>query len=138
VKPPRPVTSIIIAVLLAALIHLDWHLARSTHHGGLSFGWRWHWVLAVPAFALFAWYAHRAWDKRAVRAGLGVIGLAALLAQVLEPLYELTAGATLDWTFGPERLGAFFLYCGLGVVTYVSVLWALRRRSGRQLASPLE
>jgi hypothetical protein len=39
------------ALGIAAAIHVDWHLARHLHVP-LSFGWAWHWVLAIPVFAL--------------------------------------------------------------------------------------
>jgi hypothetical protein len=121
--------AILLAVALAALIHLDWHLARSTHHGSWSFGWSGHWILAIPPFALVAWYARRAWGANAVRAGLGVIILAAFLGQVVEPLAELATGATLEWTFGAERVGASLRYVALGILTFFVVLWPLRARS---------
>ena len=36
---------------LAGAVHLDWHVARpAVHH--LSLGWRWHWLLAIPVFAV--------------------------------------------------------------------------------------
>lgn len=123
----RSVGPALVALALAVLIHVDWHLARSSHHGGLSAGWSWHWILAVPAFAVVGWCAHRTWGPNALRAGLAVTGLAALLSQGLEPLGELATGASWAWTFGPERLGAFLLYIGAGVVTLVVAVWALRR-----------
>jgi hypothetical protein len=121
--------SIVLAVILAALIHLDWHLARATHHGALSFGWSWSWILAVPAFALLAWYARRSWGDHTLRRGLVVIALAAFIGQGLEPLGELATGATLEWTFGAERVGAAARYVGLGILTFCVALWAQRARS---------
>ena len=118
---------VVAAVLLAAAVHVDWHLARPTHHGGLSGGWEAHWILALPAFALVAWYVQRAWPGHTRLASLSVIGVAAFVAQVLEPLAELTLGATLSWTFGAERLGAFVTYMSAGIVTYGVVLLALKR-----------
>jgi hypothetical protein len=115
---------VLVAVLLAGAGHVDWHLARSTHHGGLSGGWPAHWILAVPTFALVAWYVHRAWPQRILAASLSMIGLAAFLAQGLEPLGELALGATLSWTFGAERLGAFARYMSAGIITYVIVLFS--------------
>lgn len=118
---------VLVAVLLAVAVHLDWHLARSSHHGGLSFGWRVHWILALPVFALTAWYVHRAWPGQVIRASAWILGLAGLVAQVLEPLAELATGATLSWTFGPERLGAFLRYMSVGILTQVIVLLGLSR-----------
>ena len=125
---------VVVAVLLAGAAHVDWHLARSAHHGSLSGGWPAHWILALPTFALVAWYVHRAWPQRTRRASLSVISLAAFLAQVLEPLGELALGATLSWTFGAERLGAFVRYMSAGIVTYLVVLLALKR--ARQASLP--
>ena len=100
--------SILVTVALAVLMHLDW-------------------LLAVPAFALVAWYVHRAAPGHALRAGLVLIAVAAFLAQVAEPLWELSTGATLDWTFGPERIGAFARYGVVGLLTFAATIWALRR-----------
>lgn len=115
-----------LSLSLAAFMHLDWHLARGTHHGGLSFGLTASWLLAVPVFASVAWLARRLWRDNALRRGLGVIALGALIGQALEPGAELLAGATLDWTFGAERLGAFVRYVLTGMAAFLVTLWALR------------
>ena len=62
-KPESPIAASLVTLGLATAMHLDWHVARpAVHH--LSLGWRWHWLLAVPVFAVLAWYVRRAWPDR--------------------------------------------------------------------------
>src|SRR5688500_12560044 len=79
-----------LVLLLAVAIHVDWHAARPAHghHDRLSFGLDCHWMLAVPVFALAAAWVHRRWPGRLLAASAANLGLAAIAAQVLEPLWE--------------------------------------------------
>jgi len=70
---------------VASAMHTDWHLARPAHHQ-LSLGLAQHWLSAIPVFALTAWYVCRAWPHRIAGASAAIIGGAALVAQVVEPL----------------------------------------------------
>lgn len=121
---------IVAAVLLAAFIHLDWHVARPAHHH-LSLGWAYHWLLAAPVFALLAWYVHRRWPEAAARSGLAIIAGAAVLAQIVEPAGELLSGAPGSWTFGPERSRVFAAYIGTGIAAYLGTSILLRMRDGQ-------
>src|SRR5512134_2043498 len=90
---------------LATALHLDWHAARpAVHH--LSLGWPLHWLLAVPVFALIAWFVLRAWSERPFSASLAIVGIASILAGLVEPAWEYWQGATIEWTFGRARLTA--------------------------------
>lgn len=119
---------ILVTLGLATAMHLDWHAARPAHHQ-ISLGLSWHWLLAVPVFALGAWYVHRAWPARTLAASVGIIGIAGLLAAVAEPAWELLVdGAPWDWAFGPARLAAFGTFLAMGVLTHVVFLAVARRR----------
>lgn len=133
---PRALFSLPAAVLLGIGIHVDWHLAR--HHGRLSAAWPWHWALALPLFAVAAWYVARRWPDATGRVSVGTIAAGVLLGQVLEPIGELVFyGWSLGESFGPERLGAFTWFVGAGLATYLAMLLALSRRRTRRERSPV-
>lgn len=124
----RMVTSALVIVGLAAAMHLDWHVARpAVHH--LSLGWRWHWLLAIPVFAVAALYVARAWPDRVLRASLIVIVAAGILAAVVEPAWEYWVdGATFEWAFGRLRLATFASFVAIGVLTQAAVVALTTRR----------
>ena len=126
----RKVSSVLVSVALATAIHLDWHAARpTTHH--LSLGLPWHWLLAIPAFGLVAWYVARAWPSAVLRASVGIVGFGILLGGVLEPAWEYCFGdATFEWAFGRQRTTMLVTFVGMGFVAYLAVL-ALMKRRGR-------
>ena len=124
----RRISASLIALALAAAIHTDWHFARPEHHR-LSLGLTWHWLLAIPVFALVAWYVARAWPAQVARASAWILGFAILLAGVLEPAYEyFLEGATFEWAFGAERNTALATFVGAGLVAYLATLAVLARR----------
>jgi hypothetical protein len=108
-------------------MHLDWHVARpAVHH--LSLGWRWHWLLAVPACALTAWYVLRAWPSRPWGASMAVFGVALLLAGVVEPAWEYWIdGASPEWAFGRARVGALGAFLAVGAITHAAIVVLTRR-----------
>ena len=115
-------------LLLAAAIHADWHFARPAHHR-LSLDLSWHWLIAVPVFAIAAYYVWTRKPPRPVAASALVIGLAALIGAVLEPAYEYwLGGATWDWAFGPERTWAAVAFVATGVAAWVATFAWLQRR----------
>jgi hypothetical protein len=120
---------VLVTLGLAVAIHLDWHAARpTTHH--LSLGLSWHWLLAVPVFALVAWYVVRAWSNQVTRASLWIVGGALVLGGIIEPAVEYYfEDATIDWAFGPLRNTALATFVATGLVAYAAVL-AVARRGG--------
>ena len=112
---------------LATAIHLDWHVARpTTHH--LSLGLSWHWALAIPVFALAAWYVSS--RPGAAKASAIIIGGAILLGAIIEPAWEYwLGGATFDWAWGPHRTHAALVFVITGIAAYAGVLYVLRRRT---------
>jgi len=114
--------SVRLAVLLAVAIHVDWHMARPAHDS-LSLGWRYHWLFAIPVFAVAGWYAVRRWPAEPLRPAALSIALAAFLGQVVEPFGEIVfAGQSAEGAFGAQRLAAFLLFMAFGVVTCWVVL----------------
>lgn len=118
----------LVTISVATAMHLDWHLARPEHHR-LSLGWSYHWLAAVPVFVLTGWYIYRAWPTRPLAASVGLIGVAAFLAQVVEPLEELLVDkAPVVWAFGAPRLTAFVAFTLVGTVVHAATLALLRAR----------
>ena len=111
----RRKVSLLVILLLAAVIHADYHLARPPIHHW-SFGLWWHWVSCIVVFALagaylaWRWPADR-WRAAAINVTLGVIG-----GQVIEPLLEdIPFGGGIVWHVGPERWAAFGLCMAAGI-----------------------
>jgi hypothetical protein len=128
----RRIAFALVTLALATAMHLDWHFARPAHHV-LSLGWTSHWLSAIPVFVLTAWYVHRAWPGRQGRASVALIGVAAVLAQVAEPLEEvLVDRASMEWAFGAPRQAAFASFTAVGILAHAATLWLLGRapRSG--------
>ncbi len=71
--------AVVLSVLLATALHVDWHLARPTHHR-LSLGWSYHWLATALVFGLAGWLIARAWPASRWRLGAVVFVAAAMLA----------------------------------------------------------
>jgi hypothetical protein len=118
--------TVLVTIALATAMHLDWHAARPAMHH-LSLGWRFHWLLAVPAFALTAWFVRQTAPRRLVAASVGIIGVASVLAGIVEPAWEYWIdGATFEWTFGLMRLVPFVAFLAVGIATHIGVLVVAR------------
>lgn len=124
----KPLGTSVAAILLGAAIHLDWHFARPTHHR-LSLGLSWHWILAIPVFAVAAHWVRRQNPRNPVKASAGVLGAATLLGAVIEPAWEYFIGnAPYDWAFGPDRSWGAVMYVATGVASYALTYMLLKRR----------
>ena len=123
----RHVTAGLVSLGLATAIHLDWHFARPAHHQ-LSLGLPYHWLLAVPVFALTAWYVGRAWADTVGIASFAVLGSGFLIGGVVEPALEyFLAGATLEWAFGAARNETLAIFMLTGLLAYGATLFILLR-----------
>jgi hypothetical protein len=126
----RKTISTLVCLGLAAAIHLDWHLARPAEHH-LSLGLAWHWLLAIPTFALVAWYVVRVTPDRVFPTSVSLLTCAILIAGVLEPAWEYFLGdATWEWAFGKGRLVALTTFVGVGLAAYVATVGLMRRADG--------
>lgn len=125
--------SVLLALGLAVVVHADWHLARPAHgHHRLSFGLPYHWVVAIPAFALAAWAVARLWPGRFAAASCWIVGTALVGAQLLEPLGEQIVYAhRLGMQIEPARWTAFWGCAAAGLAAYVATGFLLRGRRTR-------
>jgi hypothetical protein len=137
----RRVLSAVLVLVLASAVHLDWHLARpAVHHRRLSLGWDQHWLFAALAFGIVGWVVARVWAERPWRAGWWIAVLALVLAQGIEPAFEvLLYFHRLGYPNDTGRWSAFFLCIAAGLPAYASAVWLCRpgrpRGSSRRLAS---
>lgn len=124
----KPLGTGIAILLLGSAIHTDWHFARPAHHR-LSLDLSWHWLLAIPVFALAAWYVASRKPERPLAASLVVVGGGVLLGAILEPAYEYwLGGATWDWAWGPQRTWAAATFVATGIIAYALTYLLLQRR----------
>jgi hypothetical protein len=125
---PRRPFSLLVALVIGTAIHVDWHAGRHGDH--LSFGWPYHWLLAVPIFAWAAWYILRRWPNQAALTSVSSLAGGVLLGQGLEPLYErVVDGWPFFRSFGPERIGIFAAFMGAGLASYLVTALVRRRRA---------
>lgn len=117
-----------VVLLLATIVHLDWHIARPTHHR-LSLGWPHHWLIAVVAFAVAGLYIARRWPHTPWRAAAWNVGLALIIGQVVEPVLEAAYYRhQLAFPVGQERWVAFGAFVAAGLPALAAtVLWTSRR-----------
>jgi hypothetical protein len=107
------------ALWVGVMIHLDWHLGRP-YHDHRSFDLAYHWLVALPAFAPIAWFAHRRWPGAPFKAAVVMTVLGVLLGQGLEPLSEVILDNAGSEPFtDPIRWRIFVEFLAAGVV----VLW---------------
>ena len=79
----RQHVSWLLVLILATLVHVDWHFARPLHHR-LSLGWSAHWLFAIGFFGLAGWYIARRWSSAPWKAAAWNVGLTLLAARVLD------------------------------------------------------
>lgn len=103
-------------------------------HHRLSLGLSWHWMLAIPVFALTAHYVTRVWSNQILRASIMILGSALIAGGVLEPAWEYyIGGASFEWAFGAARNRALAAFVGTGLTAYLITLVLdvrVRRSSG--------
>jgi hypothetical protein len=96
-----------LSVVLATMLHIDWHLARPMHHR-LSLDWRYHWLATALVFAIVGWIIARHWPSHRWTLGLTVFVAAVILAQGIEPILEvLLYQQRLGYPDEPARWVAF-------------------------------
>jgi hypothetical protein len=118
----------ILSLVLAAAIHVDWHLARPHEHR-LSLEWSNHWIATAAVFLIAGCVIARLWPQhRWTLAAIAWLG-AALVGQVVEPVLEsvLYAGR-LGYDVEPARWTAFWQAITAGGVALVVGLFCAARR----------
>lgn len=117
-----------LTLALAAAIHIDWHLARPTHHRW-SLGWPQHWIFAVIVFAIAGWLIARAAPNAPWRVAAAILGVAVGLAQVVEPVMEMVVyDGQLAYPSDPGRWTAFLVCMGAGIPAMIATLVLCRPR----------
>lgn len=117
-----------LVLILAALIHLDWHFARPLHHG-LSLDWATHWVFAIAFFAAAGWYVARKWPGAPWHAAAWNVGLALFVAQIVEPvLEEIFYEGRFAYVVSAERWTAFWECVGAGIPAMAVAIWLASKR----------
>jgi hypothetical protein len=112
-----------LVLILATLVHIDWHFGRPAHHR-LSLGWSTHWLFAIAFFAVAGWYIARRWPGRPWRAVVWNVGLGLFAGQVLEPFLEAAVyGGHFGYPVGPERWLVFVECVGAGLPALAIVTW---------------
>lgn len=129
--------SCLLALALAAVIHVDWHLARPEHHR-LSLGWAHHWIFAAAAFAAIGWIIARAWPGRATRVATSVLVFGAIIAQIVEPVLEMVVyEGVIAYPDEPERWKAFAVCLAAGIpALYLAIHFGRRHAGPAASASP--
>lgn len=123
---------LLLALVLAAGIHTDWHLARPHHHR-LSLEWREHWTFAIAVFALVGCLVARAWPRTRWRDGAWTLALGIFIAQGLEPVLEMVFyRGILGYPDEPDRMAVFLLCIAVGIPAFAATLWLCAPRSPRE------
>ena len=121
--------AVLLSVFLAAMLHLDWHLARPVHHR-FSLGWSHHWLATAVAFAIVGWIIARRWPGDRWRLGGAVYVAAVVLAQAVEPAAEvLFYEGRLGYSVGSDRWAAFGRAMVAATPVYWAALWLCVRRA---------
>lgn len=121
-----------LVLALAAVIHVDWHLARPVHHR-LSLGWANHWIFAMVAFAIVGCLIARGWPNAPGRAAAGIVALAVILAQGVEPVLEVAIyDHQLGYPSDPGRWTAFAVCLAAGLPALLACLILCRPRPHKE------
>jgi hypothetical protein len=129
----RKQTSWPLVLILATLVHVDWHVGRPVHHR-LSLGWSTHWLFAIAFFAAAGWYIARRWSSTPWKAAAWNVGIALLAGQVLEPALEsLVYSGRFGYPVGQERWIVFAECAGAGLPALALVVWWVERNERRRV-----
>lgn len=120
-----------LVLLLAVVLHVDWHAGRPDHFR-LSLAWPLHWVIGLVAGGALAFHARRAWPDRYAAAVLANGVVAVLLGQGIEPLLEvLFYGEPFAVVLPLERWRIFIEFAAAGFGGALAVALLTRRRAAR-------
>ena len=128
------IVAVAIGVFLAAVVHVDWHLARPTHHR-LSLGLPYHWLLTSVVFAFVGWVIARRWTDDRWFVGAVAVAVGLLGGQVIEPVLEAAQFQhRLGYANEPGRLTAFAQTVLVAVPAFAVTLWVCRPRTTPSLS----
>jgi hypothetical protein len=123
----RTLELLLLSLILATMLHVDWHLARPLHHR-LSLAWPLHWVVTALVFAVVGWWVGR--RAHGWRAASLVFVAAVVLAQVIEPVLEvLLYEGRLGYPADPGRWPAFLRATAAATPAYFGCVWLCGREA---------
>ena len=124
---PR-VPAVVLSLFLAAMVHIDWHLARPLHHR-FSLALPYHWVVTATVFGIVGCLIARRWPEHRWTLGGVVLAGALVLAQGVEPVLEaLIYDGRFAYEGEPERWAAFWRTVAASAPVYAATLWLCVRR----------
>jgi ACR3 family arsenite efflux pump ArsB len=136
----RRSTPLLLGLVVATVIHLDWHMARPAHYhlgGRLGLGWSYHWIISALAFAAIAWFIARRWPGDRWRIGGASLLIGVILGQIVEPMLEVAQGLhRFGYPDEPPRLVAFEQTMLAAIPAYALALWLCGRRAQPVPAGP--
>ena len=123
------IPALVLSLALAAVLHIDWHLARPAHHR-LSLDWPYHWLATALVFGIAGCFIAQVWPARRWRLGALVFLGAVVLAQGVEPILEvLFYENRFGYAGEPERWAAFGRATAAAFAAYFGALWLCVRHS---------
>lgn len=128
--------ALVLSLLLATALHVDWHLARPAHHR-LSLDWPYHWLATAFVFAVVGCLTARTWPNVRWRLGAWVFVAAVLLAQGIEPVLEVFVyEARLGYPDEPARWIVFGKTLLAATPAFWSAVWlCVRSGPGRHVGA---
>jgi len=124
--------SLIAGIILAVILHADWHLARPHHHGLLNPGlnWPYHWAATAAVFGVVGLVIARNWPHERWRTGIMALVVGVVIAQLIEPVGKAALFQhRLGYSGEPARWVAFWQALGAAVPTYLLALWLAAKRT---------
>jgi uncharacterized membrane protein YdcZ (DUF606 family) len=121
--------SVFLGLVVALLLHADWHIARPMHHRW-SLGLSYHWLITAILFAALGWFVARRWPAERWRLGAQSLILGLIFAQILEPVFVegLYYHHALEYRIEPERWTALATALVAAVPAYAFTLWRCAKR----------
>jgi len=139
--PERSIRSLIswrLVIAIAVMLHLDWHVARP-HGMHFSGAWQHHWILGLLTLSAAAWFVVRKWPHAPWSAAAVNLGIAILLAQIVEPIvYGLIfehGSPPMNPPFFWQAFGEFLLG---GIFAFVAILLFYRRGRTSETQAPID
>lgn len=133
--------TVVIGIILAATLHLDWHLARPYHeqHGlslNIGFDWQYHWIATALMFAIIALIISRRWPGENLVIAAGAFAIGVFGAQVIWPMVEsIIFMGRLGFATEPGRWAAFGQTITAATPAYALALWLGARHRANHSSS---
>lgn len=124
----RRVYFLLLALLVATAIHVDWHFARPAHHR-LSLDWSSHWLFAVPIGALVGLLVARGFALAPYRAAAAILLLGIVIGHGVEPLLEAVLyHQRIGYSVDAQRWAAFLSFTAVASASVFLTIGMVRKR----------